>query len=888
MIKMYHGKMSFTAVIMSLMSIFAMFMLLGCVETDENDAKIKTSALTSTINEAKSERSDTLTSEIDGDDVPVEAYWVTGSQMISFDEAIASAEAVLKSAKSQKNVDNAKKALESAIAQFKDQKKPGKMSLANKSITVTGLQEYINSEISVGLFASADNISIDKTPEINGFGIIENETITIQLVTSASETPWTGIGSWYAFIAIQSEESYGKFFISKNAINFTTNPEPIVPFSEFRKFAFQSTWGDFVESMGFEFPDQSTTLDNLFQLIAFGFSYDQVITVLGVTIYKDQAMTQMFSGTDTVNADTVFYSEFPFWYNFRGEKIGEITGTITLTDITNPPQRVSIYARDNNYNWNLSESRISLSDVTGSTATVSWSIPIYEDDDFIPGSRAYFGLSVTPQGFQNSIDISIPGNKLISGFNTNVGSLGSVSIKHITISGTINVTLDGNPVPYVMITANSESGDIYSYTDLSYPGANAQWSIATRPLSSPAKLYFIVNGFDSENILFSREYEPNPDVFVHNTSVSGINIDLGNITDPNTPDNITPLVQNTWTDGSLGKYEIGWYSINVTPGTYYLWWNDKYSGNYTKTLDIEVFTFSGSPGNLTSISLSNYSGWDPNDNAWSSPSYFTANFTGDVYIRVRAYGGYDDTGTYAIAYNTTGIRPATNSGEKTAIITGLSRYPYGGLIQVGLFTSEEDIDVLSDSPIAGIADFSGNIAIVDLIDLYADPVRPWTGSGNYYAALYIYDYAESKYEILISDNTIDFSSSQIIDISTLTEFTLTPPSSAIALTPDTWISGAITETNKRIWYSFDITEGVEYHIYINDSDWDFSKVDAFIDACYSDRKTIFLAHDIIDGQKDGSFTAQTSGTVYVRVSSFAFYPGDFDIAYNTSGIRPAL
>jgi len=113
---------------------------------------------------------------------------------------------------------------------------------------------------------------------------------------------------------------------------------------------------------------------------------------------------------------------------------------------------------------------------------------------------------------------------------------------------------------------------------------------------------------------------------------------------------IIPLTDNAWKNGSINKYYcLDLYSINVTSGrTYYLWWNDYRGGDGSKTLDIDVYAYNS--GN-NPISLEN------NDDAWDEPVSFTASSSGKVYIRVRAYNGSQFTGTYAIMYNTSGVKP---------------------------------------------------------------------------------------------------------------------------------------------------------------------------------------------------------------------------------------
>jgi uncharacterized repeat protein (TIGR02543 family) len=127
----------------------------------------------------------------------------------------------------------------------------------------------------------------------------------------------------------------------------------------------------------------------------------------------------------------------------------------------------------------------------------------------------------------------------------------------------------------------------------------------------------------------------------------------GNVTpgpDPGgggTETNPIALTANVWNNGSITTSGgTVWYSFYVTGGTtYYIWWNDSYQGNSTKTLDIMV---SASYSNGSSIFTSV-------DSAWNSPQSFTAASTGTVKIKVYPY---QSTGTYGIVYSTSNTRPA--------------------------------------------------------------------------------------------------------------------------------------------------------------------------------------------------------------------------------------
>lgn len=116
-----------------------------------------------------------------------------------------------------------------------------------------------------------------------------------------------------------------------------------------------------------------------------------------------------------------------------------------------------------------------------------------------------------------------------------------------------------------------------------------------------------------------------------------------------------PLVINKWTTGNmLTEDSEDWYSFPVTLGmTYYIWWNDKYQGDATKTGDIVVgakykdqiiWIFGGTNTVF--------------DDGWVTPRSFTANQTGTVEIRViPCFRSNTSAGTYGLTYSTNTSRP---------------------------------------------------------------------------------------------------------------------------------------------------------------------------------------------------------------------------------------
>ena len=114
------------------------------------------------------------------------------------------------------------------------------------------------------------------------------------------------------------------------------------------------------------------------------------------------------------------------------------------------------------------------------------------------------------------------------------------------------------------------------------------------------------------------------------------------------PANATPLTSNTKANGTISEPgSVALYSINVTSGAeYHLWWSGDYNWGGS---DLRVKGYSGN-----GIPFFN------TDDAWDdgvSHYAFTATSIGTVYIMVYRRDDYS-TGTFTIAYNTTGNRPA--------------------------------------------------------------------------------------------------------------------------------------------------------------------------------------------------------------------------------------
>jgi len=249
-------------------------------------------------------------------------------------------------------------------------------------------------------------------------------------------------------------------------------------------------------------------------------------------LYRDNKLQTPFTGSDIINEDTEFYCEISL--NGQGKKTGQITGTITLTDIPHPGTKVQIrnysFAEYPNYWWNLYK-KIDMSTVTGTSAALNWSLPVYEM--FKLNSEGTFELIVLPGNSLNSYTVTVPQKISLSSINENIGSIGTVSIKGVTLSGTININYNGEPVPCVELYALYPVQGPLNITILSSPGPNAPWSLTYgKNQNNIVDIEFKIIGYSGEsrtlnNLLFDISVKDITVVVTNNQDVSGIILDIG-------------------------------------------------------------------------------------------------------------------------------------------------------------------------------------------------------------------------------------------------------------------------------------------------------------------------------------------------------------------------
>jgi len=138
------------------------------------------------------------------------------------------------------------------------------------------------------------------------WGQYHSESEMFYLFDEYISEPWIGEGSWYVCVFVHySDESYPAIIVSRNKVNFSTNPNPVLSISlhdsDFSMVGFLKLWFSLDLSEGMTLNqvflhDEGIDYDTLFQ------DYDPW--------YKDPALTDAFIGSDMVFPFTLVFS----WY----------------------------------------------------------------------------------------------------------------------------------------------------------------------------------------------------------------------------------------------------------------------------------------------------------------------------------------------------------------------------------------------------------------------------------------------------------------------------------------------------------------------------------------------------------------------------------------------
>jgi len=218
-----------------------------------------------------------------------------------------------------------------------------------------------------------------------------------------------------------------------------------------------------------------------------------------------------------------------------------------------------------------------------------------------------------------------------TGTNYNAGSsyTPTGSVKNITFYA------KWNPAYTVTFNANSGTGtpptaqSVLVGSSVTLPGSNGL-----------TRSGYVFGGWNTNNAGTGTNYDvgssytPTADIILY----VKWNITPGSETNP------IPLTIDTWLDDSITSttYQNAvWYSFPVTAGVEYLvWWNDRFAGDLTKTLDVKVSAYYS---NNTSTAIFS------DEDAGNKGIYFIATRTDTVKVKVVPFSS-GNTGTFAVRY----------------------------------------------------------------------------------------------------------------------------------------------------------------------------------------------------------------------------------------------
>ncbi|MCL2243509.1 MAG: hypothetical protein FWC03_03460 [Treponema sp.] len=354
----------------------------------------------------------------------------------------------------------------------------------------------------------------------------------------------------------------------------------------------------------------------------------------------------------------------------------------------------------------------------------------------------------------------------------------------------------------------------------------------------------------------------------------------------------TPLTSGGWTDGEITSSTSGgeiWYSIDAAPGTYYIWWNHAWEGNYFKNLyaDVTAWYENGEP-----IFNDKY--------AFNSPKTVNVSSSSTICIRVRASEGYSSTGTFSIAYNTSGSKPFVDpsGGQAAMLVSGA--WTNGGITSVTnngenwyYFNVSQGTTYYlwwNDS-YQGNSLKTMNISVSawsgDGSQLYSGYDSAWDNPASYTA------YSNGRVYIRVNGYNMGSTGTYGIAYNASGNKPDVDPSQgqASALANNVWKNEAISAAYEVDWYSLNVTAGVNYNFWWNDLNDGNSTKSLNIDvaAWYSDGTFIFNPR-VWDSAWNYpvSFTAGSSETIYIRVRAYngEGSTGDYGLVYSTGGSRP--
>jgi hypothetical protein len=464
---------------------------------------------------------------------PSGSAWVTQEQWNDLNTPYTAAEALIENEDATKNaVDAAASALTAAITAFNTAKTTNGPGEGTSGVfTITGLSAIYDNgtEVRVGFYTGRDDNGLSG-PVFADYVTVTGGSLTVapDVVPGSYHVSFMADDRTFVFVS-NAAITFGVSAISKSYDDFGLLAHPFRLGNE--GFTSSGTLDDFFQSKNYTgyagfmnewSEDLEESLDpNLHDLIDCKF-------------YTTSAFTQEFSGSTPVDGSTVVYCKMPLTSDYRGAQVGQISGSITLTNVPPNPGRLSIKA--GNDEWH-SYTSINPSDI-GNGGVLEWTIPLCEFDagnweDITETQSASFSLHFGNDG-ELRIDLGSRNLNMADKANITVQPFGAVSLGTITLSGTISLTVTNTDITLhrvkIIVTKSGESSRLTT-TEINEIAGNSlsgvQWSASVRPFDDATDVTISVKGYDEagDEIFYKGDVKTVEDV--HNTNRSGITFDIG-------------------------------------------------------------------------------------------------------------------------------------------------------------------------------------------------------------------------------------------------------------------------------------------------------------------------------------------------------------------------
>ena len=493
---------------------------------------IKTAALDAVIGEAWNAREGVKVAS-DASDVPTGRSWVTQNEFDDFDEALRAAAEVSANPSSQSDVDTAKTDLQAAIDVFKAAKKDGEGTAITLSGTITVTNNgravpYVKVLARTEDWQWQESVGIPSAEPDSPWEIIikpfTEPTDIVFLIEGYSSDKYdnrlfaTDVDGLKKTVYNEDVEDIAinlgdlKLITISGTFNLDYNGKkiPSVEIAASRKddslrlgFATILNAGNNTP-WSIAIPAQDVDTDITFQIVGFDgpipWGYDQLFAIWNGQDYGVKVKNQNKPGIAL--------------------KFITISGTVNIPSVPVVDIQISKRVSDDDYPW------IAGINLYNPPANAPWG-PLV-----IPAFTSNTEIHVGVNGYDDEdVHLFWVGEVVkTTAKDRNITGI-AVNLNFITISGTISVTYNGEPVPTVHIYSYKTSdGQGLGNTSLNSPSANSPWCMWIPAFTSNTEINIDVVGFDDDDWLFGWDDGPKT-ITVKNTNVTDIELDLGDITD---------------------------------------------------------------------------------------------------------------------------------------------------------------------------------------------------------------------------------------------------------------------------------------------------------------------------------------------------------------------